>query len=421
MLSAVSILILLTSQLNVIDLGATGDGITDDSLAFEQAVALAGVDGNSTAIYVPAARVWYRLSRPLRVAKHIKLYGDTGGGWNAKSILRFDRCTSGLLIARSGGWSTVEDIALFGQHGNGCFTTGIKVEGASVKIRSVRVTDFAGNGLEFDCDINRGTDCSLARLENVRSETNGGWGLYTNGGDANAILTLGFDAADNGLGCMRLDDFLGGVHIGGHCNQAEIPSSVAIQTGDPNARHTFIGQYVEGSKLVTVNTPSLYIGGIGGRRVGTAGEIANGAINNLRFNDTLEMTAKEPGAVLMQMDNYRFPSSWMLEFIYEMNEARYYQWAWAKSQVGMQIADHGADIPPGMVLFPQGLWMGRAGSRNHLTFGSGPPNRGVWKIGDIILLNVDGECAFLRATRGGNAESTDPTLQPIWKCAKLVP
>lgn len=406
------------ARLDPTKFGAVGDGKHDDTAAF-LAVIAATETSTESLIYIPSAKAHYVVNQTLVLKRHVRIEGETGAGWLARSTLLFPACTTGILVKRDGGWSTIENVAILGSYGSNCISDGIKVEGPEVKIRNVRIAGFARNGLTFDCDLNppRSSNCSAARIESVRSEVNGGWGLYTNGGDANAILALGFDTEDNGMGCMSLNDFLGGTYVGGHCDESEIPGAKAIVGTDPNANYTFVGQYVEGAKEVNLPPRTLYIGGIGGTLGPYFARFTANGMQHVGATDGFLLSAKSAGAKLLEFENYHFPGSWFLDLFYELNESRYYQLVWARQAIALQIADYGADLPPGSVLFPTGVYLGK--TRNKFSFAATQPADGMWKLGDIIFSSGVSPCTFWRVIRAGRADDPNPDTKALFSCAKV--
>jgi hypothetical protein len=74
------------APVNVKDLGATGDGSTNDATAFQ--VALTAVASTGQAIYVPAGT--YKINSVLSTTGHLNMFGD-----GEKSVLDFSGITSG--------------------------------------------------------------------------------------------------------------------------------------------------------------------------------------------------------------------------------------------------------------------------------------------------------------------------------------
>lgn len=76
----------VTTSINYVSVkayGAKGDGITDDTLAFEEAIA-AAKSGTSDGVYVPMGR--YVISGPLTLSA-VEMFGRLSGGWAADAAL----------------------------------------------------------------------------------------------------------------------------------------------------------------------------------------------------------------------------------------------------------------------------------------------------------------------------------------------
>ena len=93
--------------------GAAGDGVADDTAAFERALKLASGGRPGVAIRVPPGR--YRLTRPLTLT-NVALVGRPGGGWNVDSAplptLLVDQAAGPALRLTSG--ASVHGLALAG-------------------------------------------------------------------------------------------------------------------------------------------------------------------------------------------------------------------------------------------------------------------------------------------------------------------
>ncbi len=138
----------LDDIISVKDFGAKGDGVTDDSAAFQAAIDV--VDGHAntyTSIYLPPGD--YRLTNTIRLNKrHIRIYGA-----GDKSCLFFDPPSAGrtmLLVQDRNRAELINYIALedFGfrasPRSRSYAKTGIRLVDASiVTIRNVNVTDYS--------------------------------------------------------------------------------------------------------------------------------------------------------------------------------------------------------------------------------------------------------------------------------------
>lgn len=133
---------------SVKDFGARGDGVTDDTAAFQAAIDVLDSHGNAyTSIFVPPGD--YRITNTIRLNKrHIRIFGA-----GDKSCLLFDPPSTGrtmLLVQHRNPTELINYIALedFAFRANGRSTsyakTGIRLIDASiVTIRNVNVTDYS--------------------------------------------------------------------------------------------------------------------------------------------------------------------------------------------------------------------------------------------------------------------------------------
>src|SRR5579864_2895122 len=95
--------------INIKKLGAIGDGVTDDSRAFNAAIALATSSAIPLSIYVPAAN--YAINKTLDIinnTRNLRLFGD---GW--ASNLVFNVPATALEIANSTG-VVISDLCVSG-------------------------------------------------------------------------------------------------------------------------------------------------------------------------------------------------------------------------------------------------------------------------------------------------------------------
>lgn len=140
-----------SSGVNVKDLGATGDGRTDDLAAINQALAQGSATGQS--VYFPAGT--YLVSKPLNaVGSSLTVYGDGP----SSSVLKLGGPGSSLysaLLYFSGGANvTVHDLGLDGQHvqAPGLYLVSVNTANVyNVAIRNFGTPGFsAGNSKALD-------------------------------------------------------------------------------------------------------------------------------------------------------------------------------------------------------------------------------------------------------------------------------
>ena len=209
-----------------------------------------------------------------------------------------------------------------------CIIEGVKIEGAS------------GHGIEMIADVRRAGMRGNAngwRFSDLYVLNSGKWGMYLDGGDANAGTLIAGDFIGNSDGGLWDSSFLGNTYFGLHLNANAVRTQVshqgyrygsylenrgiepgvtpgwerywyrqgeggvhyrvyprwdaertygaggALRFDNPNARSVAVGCYVEGNQIITeVVSPSIMIGG--------AAEITHGNGSNLSPNARGQVT-----------------------------------------------------------------------------------------------------------------------------------
>lgn len=151
---------------NVKSFGAVGDGVTDDSAAFEACIAAMGPNTWPTVrgrtMFVPQGN--YYLSRTLHITRGMILCGASGGGWYAGTNLKFPAGVTGIIVDRydtspdfgAGDWSTIRDIGIYAL-GQTTEAHGIRLY-ARARLHSVYVTNFATDGIHIACSSSGSID-----------------------------------------------------------------------------------------------------------------------------------------------------------------------------------------------------------------------------------------------------------------------
>lgn len=254
-----------TGSVTVCEFGARGNGIVDDSAAFEAAL--------SEARTVSVPHGIYRLTRPLRISKGVVLHGASGAGWGGASILKFDAGVGGVVIesaessdvGSSGGWSVLRDLRIESSPVSGsALAHGVSLK-ARARLQNVLVMWFSGDGIHIVAGNTEGTNANGWAIDFCRSERNGRHGLYLDGADANAGVAVGLDVSDNAGWGVFDSSFLGNTFVGCH---AAANALGAYKTDNPNQRSIFVGCYSEGGHLGSeVMWPSAVVGGMHGAGV----------------------------------------------------------------------------------------------------------------------------------------------------------
>lgn len=128
-------------DLNVQAFGAVPDGVTDDTTAFQNAIAAAEA-GTNNGIYVPMGK--YVISRPLTLSE-IEMIGKFAGGWPADNMpmptLLIHQLTAPGLVLSNG--ASIHGIAIEYDQGQPTTTNApaISLQGEGVTLGSLRIQD----------------------------------------------------------------------------------------------------------------------------------------------------------------------------------------------------------------------------------------------------------------------------------------
>lgn len=261
-----------TGSVTVCEYGARGDGVHDDSDAFEEAL--------SEARTVSVPHGIYRLTRPLRITKGVVLHGASGAGWGAATILRFDSGVGGVVVesaessgvGTSGGWSVLRDLRIEAVPASSAKEAhGITLK-SRARLQNVLVMWFSGDGIHIVAAQPEGTNANSWAIDFCRSERNGRHGLFLDGADANAGVAVGLDVSDNGGWGVFDSSFLGNTYVACHASANVLG---AYKTDNPNQRSVFVGCYSEsGYPGSEVTWPSAVFGGMHGAGVvGGSGQL----------------------------------------------------------------------------------------------------------------------------------------------------
>ena len=154
---------------SVMDFGAVGDGLTDDTAAINAAIAAAPA-GGGVIQFGPA----HLISSTIEVNKPIRITGLSRENTTASRIFKKSTMTT-AAIKITGSNVTLENFALTGQAGN--TGDGIWVFQQFAVLQNLNINTMGGNGVRLGDSI--GTqNCNIFGFYNVRSSANGGNGFY---------------------------------------------------------------------------------------------------------------------------------------------------------------------------------------------------------------------------------------------------
>jgi hypothetical protein len=268
------------SSLNIRELGAKGDGQTDDWPIFEDAKQKLLERGGGE-IFVPPGG--YAMSQPFEVRGCMRMRGVGGGQAGGEAsflvaapdqygIIVGQIYTSGTGGAnepniRGGDGSIIEGIAISSQGGNAP-VDGIWMRARAV-VRDCIINGFSRHGIRVEAywqaDPSRIGNANGWAVERCRAQNVGGDGLNVVGSDSNAGTSHLFDAAHCGGYAINDRAFLHNNHYG---PQAASCSAGAFYLGlpDPNNRNARIslwGGYSEsGQPPSAIYHPAECIGGL---------------------------------------------------------------------------------------------------------------------------------------------------------------
>ncbi len=229
----------LSPAVNVRDFGARGDGKTDDTAAFERAIAAAHAGG--TAVFVPRAS--YLLTRPL-VVENVSLAGPAPGVWCADTdtlpILLPQHRDAPCVVLRAGGGLQAMAIRYDWQKEPETGPPAVVVSGVGAYLTQVKI-QYPWDGILADGVSNIGRlnveNVFVVAPRNIGMRVTGTWDVPTirnveiwNLGPVPRPLEkgIGFDLGKNDM--LRMSDcFVFAMHTG-YLLRDRIPG-VAIEGG----------------------------------------------------------------------------------------------------------------------------------------------------------------------------------------------
>jgi photosystem II stability/assembly factor-like uncharacterized protein len=254
--------------------GAVGDGVTDDTGAFEQALAAiealsphvnaeGTVDNTRGAVlFVPFGK--YVVTRTLQIRRQMVLQGVSGAGDYPGSALVFSPDIDGIVVDRQviervgtdkdgnptitrighefGDWTVIRDVSLesdsshaLSLHPNPSVNEDEPISaslpdidhppltGHGVVLKSrARIVDCRIAGFHFDGvyidTVDLVKNANNFEIHNCRITNNGRHGIFTAGDNSNAGRIVGVDCSDNAGWGVYDRSFLGNTYVGCHCS-----------------------------------------------------------------------------------------------------------------------------------------------------------------------------------------------------------
>lgn len=172
----------LNYSVSVRRFGAKGDGVTDDSAAFEATIA--SLPSKGGAINIPAGI--YLLSRPIILTKRIVLSGEgmaETNSINGAATIKKSASMSTSIISIQTHSCVIRDLTIIGASGNR--GDGIEILGNGCSVTHTSVSSMGRHGIRVGSDTGESNSNSWSLLH-VTSAGNGGHGLFVHDARFNA-------------------------------------------------------------------------------------------------------------------------------------------------------------------------------------------------------------------------------------------
>lgn len=277
------------APINVMDFGAVGNGLSDDTAAINAAIAAAPAGGGVIQLG-PA----HFISSTIVISKPVRITGLSRENTTASRIFKGSGVTGPALLI-TGSNVTLENFALTGQIGN--TGDGIRVRQQYAVLSNLTINTMGGNGVRLGDDVSSVQNCNIFGFYNVRSSTNGGNGFYFDSTttDAGGGTLVNCFADSNDADGFRFDRSQLNTLVG--C-VAEFNAAYGLSYGD-GARDIWwyggdsegngLGDFNKNANALRCNAQCSSINDCIGARVynNSNQTIPNGVATALTFNSTL--------------------------------------------------------------------------------------------------------------------------------------
>ncbi|BDU82492.1 hypothetical protein SNUCP2_21620 [Clostridium perfringens A] len=183
---------------NVLDFGAKGNGVEDDTDAIQSAINAIKTEEFGV-IKVPLGQ--YVISKSIILKDNIYLLGD---GFGSRIVLKENILLEAMLVNKEKDSHTyninISNLALYGSKNYGAISKGISLCGVyTSSIENVKITDLADTGIE----LNMGNVISnTCYIKNCSVYGNDGYGIHTHPGTSDIHINGG------DIGHNKLDNLL---------------------------------------------------------------------------------------------------------------------------------------------------------------------------------------------------------------------
>ena len=287
--------------------GAVGDGVVDDSPAFQKAVDVVpdGFVGDSfildSGMTLMMREACYRFASVVEVRRAVQIIGaGNSNNQQIRSWISCDTDVSGFVAHsqdQSGNGLDAKNAVFknFGLSGSGAANvptaTSIGIDATTaIHCEGLGIRGFGSHGIQIDATTSfdgspRQGNANRWQVINCSCTYNGGSGLRLGGGDANAGTSYGCNFKRNGSNDdgdgLTDSSFLGNYHYGHHFSGNY---GYTFRVTNANAQSLFCGHYQEvGNALL--NDRSIAIGIFGGNIEGGRQIMYNQSLLREAFSD----------------------------------------------------------------------------------------------------------------------------------------